>query len=171
MEQTYTKLVGSEALQQEFSKLAEEVQSKAARPSGGFSRMFASKPKAVPTQLDTHLYDYLNGNTHALISVAVENGKPLVKYCDVGDMPRVSPNNVRSAVQAFVESFPHAGNWRDRFQDHQAAFSHEHAAWTDTSSNDRELHSPGTEIKSAAERFEEGKRFVEGVHTPAMALK
>lgn len=153
----YKSIVGSEALEREFEQLTKQ-----ARPAGGAKPgLFSAAPK--PAQLDPNFIDYKNGAAHALIGVSAEKGEPQVRYFDVAENPRVSPQNVQAMAQKFIEACRKSGDWRKYFIDNKSAVMAELARWSATPADERPLNPPGSEPKSEPERIAEGKRFVEAM--------
>jgi hypothetical protein len=155
MENQYKTIVGSEALEREFEQLIQQ-----ARPVGGARLgLFSAQPK--PAQLKPQFFDYTNGAVHALISARADHGEPLVRYFDLGENPRVSPQHVQVAAQKLIEACRKTGHWRDYFGDNKSAVTAELVRWSAAPVDERPLNPPGSESKSQAERFAEGKRFIE----------
>lgn len=155
----YKMVNGLEALEREFEQLI-----KKARPTGG-SRpgFFSSQPK--PAQLSPTVIDYTDKSehdVHALISVRVEKGEPSIRYCDVGEKPKVSPEGVQELAQKFIEACRRTDDWHHYFSDKRALDLRAFAEWTAASVNERPVDPPLVKPKATAdERYADGREFVE----------
>ena len=153
----YKKLNGLEALEREFEQLTKMVRPTGKSGPGFFSASAAPRPANIPPQL----FDY-EGDVHALIGAKVDRGNPSVCWYDVGDKPKVSPDNEQALIQKFIEACHTQDDWHAHFNDHRLDELKAFAAWTAASVDERPAQPPKTIPKTSLDqRLEDAKEFVE----------
>lgn len=157
----YKTVIGLEALEREFEQLA-----KLARPVRNTGPGLFSAPAVKPAQVSPKIFDYADeNNLHALISVQAEKGEPLVKYYDLSDKPKMSPDSVREMARKFIEACRKTEDWHTYFSDHREHELRAVAEWTAASVDERPANPPLSRPKALPEeRLEDAKKFVEGVN-------
>ncbi len=166
----YKMVQGMEALELEFEQLTKQV-----RPAKSFGPgLFSAKSK--PAQVMPKVFEFMEKgeyDVHALISVRADNGKPSVRYYDVGEKPKVSSEKVQDMARKFIQACQKSQDWHNYFNDHRATELKAFAAWTEAEVETRPLNPPVSKPKATVEeRLADGKRFVEATTVePALISK
>jgi hypothetical protein len=156
---TEYKMVNTEALEREFERLTKQV-----RPAKSFGPgLFSAHQKLA--QVTPTIFEYVDKgehDIHALIGVRADNGKPSVRYYDIGEKPKVSSEKIQDMARKFIQACQKSQDWHNYFNDHRATELKAYAAWTEAEVETRPLNPPVSKPKATVEeRLADGKRFVE----------
>lgn len=111
-------------------------------------------------------FEFQSGRHHALISIGVHNGVPLIQYCSVSDQPISPPEKFKEWSYNFYEKLKTEKPFEACYvnttfnEDKHVAYQAAYATWMQASVNDRPANPPKMEVPDK-QRLDEGKQKVE----------
>lgn len=151
---TFREIKGWDALSQEFDKFINRLKQLSTHGRGNIHR-------AVPT-IPEQYFDYQHGRHHALISMGVHKGEPLIQYCSIAERYIVPADSLVNKVQEFVSTCLKqpvaAEELANFFVEHKLTDNMATAKWTAASVEERSENPPVE--KSLEQRLMDAKELI-----------